>query len=587
MDRDLFACYIFNSLGKGYKLIIPESNLFAHMDFLNALCCLDPIEWIGGSVHNKVFLLSSKIKRTLIELCDKHVDSQLNLQNFKSYIESQQDNSYLSFLRISIVNPISTDNIEEAIYKSHFNNFKDSYDITEYKEITSDILLGPSKYSERICRFCGKSHPEVKFKERNAHAIPDALGNKYIFCNDECTGCNNKLSIVEKELIEYLNVRRTQYRILNKKNKVANVKGHVFDIDGATSKLRISKFAIVGENDTHFRVKLEGANLMSHLNIYRALAKIAINLMPRNFVDNFKATIKWINGEFIPSFVPDVFFLYQEKAICQPEAIILTRKENTQDENMPLCIVALSLIDLTFIYVLPFGKNDSKFDANIAQQYIPLLLSFINRSNNPIQSDYIDMSDRIGKFAHVYEWIKKVDCEIIDQKEFENVQEKNPNKVNFPILDEGKITILSNIINQLYFANNFQKTSEVCMSDIKLVDINIEPTFDIYHSIITLNYQFELKDIYSDKMLIKIKGRIDASHKNMNEVVSVLCEEISSDMVFYMLNKACLNLSNSCKAFKNLEFDKLAELIMEYEGRIMNPNPKADQSLLKDMQLGI
>ena len=38
------------------------------------------------------------------------------------------------------------------------------------------------------------------------------------------------------------------------------------------------------------------------------------------------------------------------------------------------------------------------------------------------------MADRIGKFAHVKDWIDKGECEIVDQSEFDNTQEKSPNK---------------------------------------------------------------------------------------------------------------------------------------------------------------
>ena len=43
--------------------------------------------------------------------------------------------------------------------------------------------------SERKCRFCGKSKPEVSFKNE-AHAIPEFLGNKSLILMNECDICN-------------------------------------------------------------------------------------------------------------------------------------------------------------------------------------------------------------------------------------------------------------------------------------------------------------------------------------------------------------------------------------------------------------
>ena len=41
------------------------------------------------------------------------------------------------------------------------------------------------------CRFCGGSSPEVSFQQE-AHAIPEALGNKTLFTSYECDNCNQK-----------------------------------------------------------------------------------------------------------------------------------------------------------------------------------------------------------------------------------------------------------------------------------------------------------------------------------------------------------------------------------------------------------
>jgi hypothetical protein len=45
------------------------------------------------------------------------------------------------------------------------------------------IMLGDKK--KRVCRFCGKSPPDVTFK-KVAHAIPELLGNKSIESAYEC-----------------------------------------------------------------------------------------------------------------------------------------------------------------------------------------------------------------------------------------------------------------------------------------------------------------------------------------------------------------------------------------------------------------
>ena len=54
------------------------------------------------------------------------------------------------------------------------------------------IFLG--KKTKRLCRYCGKSSPEVKFKKL-AHAIPDQVGNDWLFDYEECDSCNANFAI--------------------------------------------------------------------------------------------------------------------------------------------------------------------------------------------------------------------------------------------------------------------------------------------------------------------------------------------------------------------------------------------------------
>jgi hypothetical protein len=45
--------------------------------------------------------------------------------------------------------------------------------------------------ANKRCRFCRKTAPQVTFR-KEAHAIPEALGNKSLFSHYECDACNQK-----------------------------------------------------------------------------------------------------------------------------------------------------------------------------------------------------------------------------------------------------------------------------------------------------------------------------------------------------------------------------------------------------------
>jgi hypothetical protein len=49
------------------------------------------------------------------------------------------------------------------------------------------IFLGDK--NSRICRFCGQAKPEVSFR-KEAHALPESIGNKSLFTYYECDACN-------------------------------------------------------------------------------------------------------------------------------------------------------------------------------------------------------------------------------------------------------------------------------------------------------------------------------------------------------------------------------------------------------------
>lgn len=217
----------------------------------------------------------------------------------------------------------------------------------------------------------------MKFKKRNAHAIPDALGNKLVFCNDECKNCNSSLSTIDKELTEYLKFRRADFKIANKNNKIIQVWGHNFFYNGPTGELKISRLAILKEIDNSFYVKLEGADPITHLGIYKALAKIAIDLMPRNMVDDFHTTIDWIKGDFIPKSLPNIFFAYCKAYVSQPKVTVFMLKDCVLDDKLPKCIVALALTDLIFFYIVPFGKGDVIYKGDFLKRYVPSIIERI------------------------------------------------------------------------------------------------------------------------------------------------------------------------------------------------------------------
>jgi hypothetical protein len=68
-----------------------------------------------------------------------------------------------------------------------------------------------------VCRFCGRSTPEVTFKEV-AHAIPESLGNKSLTTEYKCDACNRFFGKgIENDFGNWSKPQRTVSRIRGKK----------------------------------------------------------------------------------------------------------------------------------------------------------------------------------------------------------------------------------------------------------------------------------------------------------------------------------------------------------------------------------
>ncbi len=201
-----FICQIYNEKGEGIRIRLPHSHP-AWMDMLNLLCGAEPVEWIDKSPHNKLFVCSQTLKDRIHEICDKHRSTEYDLSTVEEYFNNQANNVRLAFLREGILLRIDENLIHKAIPMIQLANFRAAYDVLSFGD--KEIYTGPYDLRKCICRFCNKKYPEARFKKKNAHAIPDALGNKLVFCNDECVKCNDDLSPVDKELTEYLKLRRS------------------------------------------------------------------------------------------------------------------------------------------------------------------------------------------------------------------------------------------------------------------------------------------------------------------------------------------------------------------------------------------
>ena len=178
-------------------------------------------------------------------------------------------------------------------------------------DVVSHFVFGPR--SERVylgdkvkqlCRYCGRSGPEVKFK-RLAHAIPDQVGNDWLFDHEECDSCN-------RDFAKWTHPWRTLGRIKGKKG-VPSIKSNdqTFRIDATVAStpaetgagtVRHSLKILMGANDARHELNEADRTVKLTLDrpayvpmgVFKCLVKMAIAIMPSEEAQRCAHLKNWI-----------------------------------------------------------------------------------------------------------------------------------------------------------------------------------------------------------------------------------------------------------------------------------------------------
>lgn len=256
------------------------------------------------------------------------------------------------------------------------------YSLKRFPYVTGGIYdckipLKIGNTDKRICRFCGKSvNDGIKFgNEENAHAISDALGNKNVFCLEECICCNTKLGEKEQDLIKFLTypicIYKTKGKIRpNRLDGLRNVDSSYLIITNENNLLKITikpnknkhKNGISQLNCNHLITKLNYSKFREQ-NVYKTLCKYVISLCQLEHKNLFQKTIQWINEPLRELDLPPI--LLSVTPIVEHPTLSYCIRRN-QDETLPYVIAELRVVCFSFLYIVPFsGINVEVYDFKI------------------------------------------------------------------------------------------------------------------------------------------------------------------------------------------------------------------------------
>ena len=223
-------------------------------------------------------------------------------------------------------------------YEAAYSFYATHYEVIgEWSLIGKKIRLG--KRDKKVCRFCGQGCPEVTFK-KEAHAIPESLGNKSLYTTYECDACNQMFGQgIENDFGNWSKPMRNFTGSRGKKG-VPTIK--IKSAGGSQGKFETMKTEIQ-QNPAdptpifQFDEKANAVNFWLRRDPYTPVAvlktfvRIGLSVLPEEEMPNFRDILLWIRNPnhhanpitgypilrtFIPgsyTFRPSLFLLRRKK----------------------------------------------------------------------------------------------------------------------------------------------------------------------------------------------------------------------------------------------------------------------------------
>ena len=190
------------------------------------------------------------------------------------------------------------------------------------------VRFGEQKRELRTCRYCGCSMSDKATFKTDAHTISNSLGNIAYFTNDECDRCNKKFgATIEQEFLKYVSLSRVisgQFEgFKSHKIKTDSFELSVNpDTNDVEFKLTDCTKALVKKDKTGVFLEVDSIDFS---DVYRAMVKFVIGMLPTSELKHFKKTIGWINKDFTIS-LPNIKETIHTEPVVHPFLNLYFRK---------------------------------------------------------------------------------------------------------------------------------------------------------------------------------------------------------------------------------------------------------------------
>ena len=359
----------------------------------NAFNCMKRIE--GGNIY-AVYQYEECILSVMNELADKYKAQYPQVQQLFAYFKQCKEGEYiirqsifvpLLNLKSSIVKVFALEHGLDAhkvheVFITNWARLSLNFEAYSYGFLPNKIFIGEKDKAKRICRFCMKSGI-TRFKN-DSHAIQEGLGNHLLIANEECDECNTLFSnSVERHLFRFLETNRTLSQVRGKGKSTYHQEGLNFHIhpDTVTGLPTVYVKQEYIENElyngqTTGRILLYNNGPITYQGVYKALVKIAVDMIPQDKIAYFAQTGMWVHGDFEADNLPSFWYGEHSFFFEQPVLDLFFKKDNTH-YNAPYCTAVLYIYESVFIYVVPLNEID--VDKNFTKEKLLSHMDFFKK----------------------------------------------------------------------------------------------------------------------------------------------------------------------------------------------------------------
>ena len=333
------------------------------------------------------------------------------------------------------------DNIVFTYFPEHLEAYKNFFSIYEYSGY--DFYLTAEKTGLkakelRVCRYCKKAFPQVKFENR-AHTIPEFLGNKYCISDFECDTCNKLFGEYEKQLSNYFGLAIPANRTKGKK-KIPAANSYDKKIIAKPTNFFSAKTAIeissvnneVGnilydDKTGTLSLKFE-TEPYRPIDVYKAFLKMALGLLPEEEIEDYQLSFDILQKKELSEKLKDEMLTVHVHNLNKPytfNGIVLFKKRS--DCNIPVP---------PFTMVLFFGQS-------MHQIYLPLQKKYLAERRGktityPLMPPVLPDEDyKATKFSYTSERLDSAENKT--ETHHLNIIHNNPNEEKVAISFDGTL----------------------------------------------------------------------------------------------------------------------------------------------------